>query len=303
MNRRFISMAAVAFATSIIAFAAQAAEVKNIVIVHGALADGSGWRKATEILVERGFNVTIVQEPITSLADDVAATNRVLDLQDGPSLLVGHSYGGMVITEAGNNPHVAGLVYVAAFQPDKGESLLCLASSKPAGGMNIRETKDGNISISTPRHSRPTLPATFRKTTLIFSPDHRSSPPSRLSRPRSASRPGRREELVDRRNPGSFDQSRSRTGHGPTFRQQRDRDCGKPRRLRLPARKSRRCDREGGKSPFTLKPGRSPIKLSRAFLGRGFCYAPSGTPSGKRRVMPMASSKASSWLTTRSAPS
>jgi pimeloyl-ACP methyl ester carboxylesterase len=143
MNRRFISMAAVAFATSIIAFAAQAAEVKNIVIVHGALADGSGWRKATEILVDRGFNVTIVQEPITSLADDVAATNRVLDLQDGPSLLVGHSYGGMVITEAGNNPHVAGLVYVAAFQPEKGESLFDLASSKPAGGMNIRETKDG----------------------------------------------------------------------------------------------------------------------------------------------------------------
>ena len=92
MNRRLISLAAIAFATSTIAFAAQAAEVKNIVIVHGALADGSGWRKATEILEDRGYNVTIVQEPITSLADDVAATNRVIDLQDGPSLLVGHSY-------------------------------------------------------------------------------------------------------------------------------------------------------------------------------------------------------------------
>lgn len=143
MNRRFVSMAAIAFATSVIAFAAQAAEVKNVVIVHGALADGSGWRKATEILQNRGYNVTIVQEPITSIADDVAATNRVLDLQEGPSLLVGHSYGGMVITEAGNNPDVAGLVYVAAFQPDAGESLFDLASSKPAGGMNIRETKDG----------------------------------------------------------------------------------------------------------------------------------------------------------------
>lgn len=143
MNRRLISLAAIAFATSTIAFAAQAAEVKNIVIVHGALADGSGWRKATEILEGRGYNVTIVQEPITSLADDIAATNRVIDLQDGPSLLVGHSYGGMVITEAGNNPHVAGLVYVAAFQPEVGESLLDLASSKPAGSMDIRETKDG----------------------------------------------------------------------------------------------------------------------------------------------------------------
>ncbi|MBP1847506.1 pimeloyl-ACP methyl ester carboxylesterase [Rhizobium petrolearium] len=143
MNRRYIATLAIAFATSVIAFTAQAADVKNIVIVHGALADGSGWRKTTEILEKRGFNVTIVQEPITSLADDIAMTNRILDLQDGPTLLVGHSYGGMVISEAGHNPNVAGLFYVAAFQPEKGESLIGLASSRPAGGMNIRETKDG----------------------------------------------------------------------------------------------------------------------------------------------------------------
>ena len=143
MKTRFLSIAALSLAASTFAFAAQAAEIKNIVIVHGALADGSGWRKTADILEKDGFNVTVVQEPITSLADDVAATNRVLDLQNGPSLLVGHSYGGMVITEAGNRPDVAGLVYVAAFQPDKGESLIGLASSKPAGSMNIRETKDG----------------------------------------------------------------------------------------------------------------------------------------------------------------
>ncbi|MDK4701442.1 alpha/beta hydrolase [Rhizobium sp. CNPSo 4062] len=143
MNTRFLSIAALSLAASTFAFAVQAAEIKNIVIVHGALADGSGWRKTADILEKDGFNVTVVQEPITSLADDVAATNRVLDLQNGPSLLVGHSYGGMVITEAGNRPDVAGLVYVAAFQPDKGESLISLASSKPAGSMNIRETKDG----------------------------------------------------------------------------------------------------------------------------------------------------------------
>lgn len=118
-----------------VAFAARAADVKNIVIVHSALADGSGWRKASDILVQRGFNVTIVQELITSLADDIAATNRVLDLQGGPTLLVGHGYGGMVITEAGHSPVFAGLVYVAAFQPDKGESLLSLVSSKPTVGM------------------------------------------------------------------------------------------------------------------------------------------------------------------------
>ncbi|TXI07061.1 MAG: alpha/beta hydrolase [Rhizobium sp.] len=143
MNIRLLSVVAFGLAASTVAFAAQASEVRNIVIVHGALADGSGWRKTADILEKDGFNVTVVQEPITSLADDVAATNRVLDLQNGPSLLVGHSYGGMVITEAGNRPDVAGLVYVAAFQPDKGESLISLASSKPAGSMNIRETKDG----------------------------------------------------------------------------------------------------------------------------------------------------------------
>ncbi len=143
MKTRFLSIAALSLAASTFAFAAQAAEIKNIVIVHGALADGSGWRKTADILEKDGFNVTVVQEPIASLADDVAATNRVLDLQNAPSLLVGHSYGGMVITEAGNRPDVAGLVYVAAFQPDKGESLIGLASSKPAGSMNIRETKDG----------------------------------------------------------------------------------------------------------------------------------------------------------------
>jgi pimeloyl-ACP methyl ester carboxylesterase len=143
MNRHYFSTLALAFVTTVIVFAAQAADIKNIVIVHGALADGSGWRRATAILEKRGFNVTIVQEPITSLAEDIAATNRVLDLQDGPTLLVGHSYGGIVITEAGHNANVVGLVYVAAFQPDKGESLLSLASSKPAGSMNIRETKDG----------------------------------------------------------------------------------------------------------------------------------------------------------------
>ncbi|UVD58818.1 alpha/beta hydrolase [Rhizobium sp. Pop5] len=143
MNRRPIFTAACALAASAIAFAAEAAPVKNIVIVHGALADGSGWREVTEILQKRGFEVTIVQEPITSLDDDVAATKRVLDLQEGPSLLVGHSYGGMVITQAGNDPAVAGLVYVAAFQPDKGESVLSLASSKPTGSMDIKETKDG----------------------------------------------------------------------------------------------------------------------------------------------------------------
>ena len=95
--------------------------VKNIVLVHGAWADGSGWKGVYEILVKDGYNVSIVQEPETSFQEDVAATKRVLAQQDGPCILVAHSYGGAVITEAGTDPSVVGLVYVAAHMPDSGE--------------------------------------------------------------------------------------------------------------------------------------------------------------------------------------
>jgi len=95
--------------------------IKNIVLVHGAWADGSGWKGVYDILVKDGYNVTIVQEPETSFQDDVSATKRILALQDGPSILVAHSYGGAIITEAGMEPSVAGLVYVAAHMPDAGE--------------------------------------------------------------------------------------------------------------------------------------------------------------------------------------
>src|ERR1700723_2465331 len=95
--------------------------VRNIVLVHGAWADGSGWKGVYDILVKDGFNVSIVQEPETSFKEDVAATRRILALQDGPCILVAHSYGGAVITEAGADPSVVGLVYVAAHMPDSGE--------------------------------------------------------------------------------------------------------------------------------------------------------------------------------------
>ena len=101
---------------------AQQSEVKNIVLVHGAWADGSGWTGVHDILVSDGFNVTVVQEPETTFEDDVTAVKRILALQDGPSILVAHSYGGSVITEAGTDPSVVGLVYVAAHMPDAGES-------------------------------------------------------------------------------------------------------------------------------------------------------------------------------------
>ena len=98
------------------------ASAKNIVLVHGAFADGSGWRGVYDELAQRGYRVTIVQNPLSSLADDAASTLRVLDRQDGPTILVGHSWGGTVITEVGVHPKVVGLVYVSALAPDAGES-------------------------------------------------------------------------------------------------------------------------------------------------------------------------------------
>lgn len=117
------------------------ATVKNIVLVHGAWADGSGWEGVHTRLSERGYNVSIVQNPLSSLADDVAAVDRVLERQTGPVLLVGHSYGGAVITEAGDAKNVAGLVYVAAFAPDAGESVSTLL----AGGQEppLQPSTDG----------------------------------------------------------------------------------------------------------------------------------------------------------------
>jgi pimeloyl-ACP methyl ester carboxylesterase len=109
------------------------AVVRNIVIVHGGLVDGSGWEAVYNLLKKDGYAVTIVQNPTISLADDVAFTKRAIAAQNGPVILVGHSYGGAVITEAGNDPKVAGLVYVAAFALDKGESVSALIKDPPPG--------------------------------------------------------------------------------------------------------------------------------------------------------------------------
>lgn len=117
--------------------------VKNIVLVHGAFADGSGWAAVAKILRRDGFTVSVAQPPETSLEDDVAAANRTIDAMGGPVVLVGHSYGGIIITAAGNNEHVKSLVYVAAFQPDTGESLGSLAASKPAASAGPKPSTDG----------------------------------------------------------------------------------------------------------------------------------------------------------------
>src|SRR5256714_5403730 len=109
------------------------AAAPSVVLVHGGFVDGSGWESVYEILRKDGYVVSIVQNPTTSLADDVAATKRVLARQSGPVILVGHSYGGAVITEAGNDPKVAGLVYITAFAPDRGESVSSLIKDPPPG--------------------------------------------------------------------------------------------------------------------------------------------------------------------------
>jgi pimeloyl-ACP methyl ester carboxylesterase len=124
--------------------------VKNIVLVHGAWADGSSWSKLIPLLQAKGLHAAAVQNPLSSIADDVASTNRLINAQDGPVLLVGHSYGGAVITEAGMNPKVAGLVYVAAFAPDRGETLSGLAGQYPKPPLfnEISPIEDGFLMLS-----------------------------------------------------------------------------------------------------------------------------------------------------------
>jgi len=107
--------------------------IKNIVLVHGGFVDGSGWEPVYKILKKDGYNVRIVQNPTLSLADDVAVTRRAIAAEDGPVILVGHSYGGVVVSEAGTDPKIKGVVYIAAFAPDKGESVSSLIAEPPPG--------------------------------------------------------------------------------------------------------------------------------------------------------------------------
>jgi pimeloyl-ACP methyl ester carboxylesterase len=121
--------------------------IKNIVLVHGAFADGSGWEAVANILKKDGYTVSIVQHPETSFAEDIKFTKAVIDRQSGPVVLVGHSYGGAVITEAGNDPKVAALVYIAAFAPDAGESPATIEKDVPPATKGIKATDDGYFYI------------------------------------------------------------------------------------------------------------------------------------------------------------
>jgi len=151
MNIRTVTSIAAAGLLATASSASMAADpIRNVVLVHGAWADGSSWAKIVPLLEERGLHVVAVQNPLSSLADDVAATKRIIDAQDGPVVLVGHSYGGGVISEAGNNPKVARLVYVAAFAPDTSESVGTTAKdfAPPPVATEVRPIEGGFLVLT-----------------------------------------------------------------------------------------------------------------------------------------------------------
>jgi pimeloyl-ACP methyl ester carboxylesterase len=141
------------------------ADIRTIVLVHGAFADGSGWKPVADILESHGYSVHVVQEPLTSFEADLAATRRVLD-KAGPSILVGHSYAGMIITELGMNPDVRALVYVAAFQPDVGETVGELSSKMPAATKAVAPVGDGFLAVNVdafPKDFAPDAPKSLAR--------------------------------------------------------------------------------------------------------------------------------------------
>ena len=169
MIRRSSFALALAMAMALVApFAHAAGGARNIVLVHGAWADGSSWAKVIPLLEEAGLHAVAVQNPLTSFDDDVAATRRTIALQDGPVILVGHSWGGVVITEAGADPKVVGLVYVAAFAPDVGMAVADLGKGfpEPPGSAELRPDSDGYLTMTAKgvmESFAPDLPLAQRK--------------------------------------------------------------------------------------------------------------------------------------------
>ncbi|MGO9484911.1 MAG: alpha/beta hydrolase [Rhodomicrobium sp.] len=143
MLSRLLLYPGIALSAAAIAVPAHASPVRNVVLVHGAFSGGSGWRPVYDMLTRKGYHVSIVQQPLTSLTDDVAATKRILAMQDGPCVLVAHSYGGAIITEAGNDPKVSALVYIAAHALDAGETEVGNGKRFPPAYKSLQKTPDG----------------------------------------------------------------------------------------------------------------------------------------------------------------
>ncbi len=203
-------------------------QLRNVVLVHGGFVDGSGWQGLYNLLRADGFNVSVVQNPTLSLTDDNAVTRRVLDKQDGPTILVGHSYGGAVITEAGTHDNVAGLAYVAAFAPDQGESVGSLIGGFP---------QDGPQPPILPPQGRPRCVHGRRPGSMGRRGNRRSHHRSSLAE---------QAQLVPRRKRRPHDPPGCPAPDVRTDRRNRDRDPRQPCRVRLQPRRRRQPDRSGG---------------------------------------------------------
>ena len=249
LNKPFAAVAAVALLSAAVA-PARAEPVKNVVLVHGAFADGSGWQRVADILGKDGYTVSVVQEPLTSLADDAAATKRVLDLQQGPTLLVGHSYGGVVITEAGNAPKSSSASSTSPlFHPRPRREC-----GRPARAGRRRQQRHARHQgrFSVPRAGR--VPGRFRR--------RRSARPGELHGPFSADagkaaggapvttaawHQKKSWALVATRD-HNINPDSSSVWHGQAGRQRNDRGSGQPRGVRVQAGGGSAFDRTGGKS-------------------------------------------------------
>ena len=219
----------------------------NVVLVHGGWVDGSGWEGVHNILTRDGHHVSVVQIPTVSLADDVMATRRVIGAQDGRVILVGHSYGGAVITEAGNDPKVAGLVYVAAFAPDKGESVASLIKDPPpdAPVPPILPPQDGYLLLDRTKFGTAFAADVDPRKGCVhgrFAGAVGSSGPQRHDRRTGVENEA---ELVPGRYRRQDDPTSGAALHVQTGRFHRHRGSRQPRRLCITARRCRRAHRAG----------------------------------------------------------
>ena len=226
----------------------------SVVLVHGGFVDGSGWQAVYDTLTSRGIDVSVVQNPTLSLTGDVAATTLVLDQQPGPVVLVGHSYGGVVITEAGTHDKVAALVYIAGFAPDKGESVNTLIADPPPGAPvpPILPPVDGFLFLDKTKFA-DSFAADVAPGLAQFMADsqvplggrgpHRGSHRTRMAT---------QAELVPGHHRGPHDPTPGAARHGRTNRRHRHRNTRQPRRLRLPTRRRRQPHR-AGRAPARLR--------------------------------------------------
>ena len=265
MNRRTFSAAMVAgAAASLIStrgMAAAPVKARNVVLVHGLFADGSCWSEVIARLQAAGLNATSVQNPLTTLPEAVASAERVLARQDGPTVLVGHSFSGMIVTEAGVHPNVSALVYVAARAPDAGEDYTALAKTFPTPPASPASSSTATKGASARRRSCAISPATCRKRRRRCSMRCRSRSKRLCSPARPRRRPGDRSRAITPFRPRTDDQSRPRTLHGQAHGRQDHRSEGEPSVADLSSRRDHAADPRGRRTASLTR--RSPPSGAR----------------------------------------